>query len=173
LNYSIIADRLLMEGNVDKKDKSREACRQYYAANRDRISARRKAWYYANRERLLVDKKEYAKRNPHMLGRRRKTDKAYALWQTCRHRARKKNLPFDLFVEDIVIPERCPALGIPLISGSKGSMDNWPSVDRKVPELGYVRGNICVISYKANRMKSNGTLEELINLVRWLTGNSQ
>ena len=39
--------------------------------------------------------------------------------------------------------------------------DDSPSLDRIVSSLGYVKGNIRVISYKANRVKSNATLEEL------------
>lgn len=39
--------------------------------------------------------------------------------------------------------------------------EDSPSIDKVIPELGYVRGNVWVISNKANRIKNNATLEEL------------
>lgn len=75
-------------------------------------------------------------------------------------RAKKFSVPFSISKEDIrsVIADTCPVLGIPLMhnSGTSGGYaDNSPSLDRIVPELGYVVGNIAVISMKANRIKSN------------------
>ena len=35
-----------------------------------------------------------------------------------------------------------------------------------IPELGYIKGNVWVISNKANRIKNNATLEELRLLVK-------
>lgn len=52
--------------------------------------------------------------------------------------------------------------------GSKKQSDNSPSLDRLIPNNGYVKKNVRVISKKANTMKSNGTLNDLVNLTRWL-----
>ena len=53
-------------------------------------------------------------------------------------------------------------LGIPIEIGNKGIWkDNSPSIDRKIPSLGYMKGNIWVISYRANRIKNDATVEEL------------
>jgi hypothetical protein len=76
--------------------------------------------------------------------------------------------PFNIVQADIVIPDVCPVLGIPLLKGSGKPSDHSPSLDRVVAELGYTRGNVVVISHKANRMKSNATLPELEALVAWL-----
>ena len=43
--------------------------------------------------------------------------------------------------------------------------DNSPTLDRIVPELGYVPGNVAVISWKANRLKGNNTDPELFEKV--------
>ena len=83
-----------------------------------------------------------------------------------RCRAKANNLPFNLTVEDLVIPEVCPVLNIP-IHQSWGSVDveankdSCPSVDRVIPSLGYVKHNVRVISARANRIKTNSTPEEL------------
>ena len=58
-------------------------------------------------------------------------------------------------------PECCPALGIPLAVQSKTS-DNSPSLDKIIPALGYVPGNIVVVSHLANRIKSNATPAQLL-----------
>ena len=41
-------------------------------------------------------------------------------------------------------------------------------VDRIVPELGYVEGNVVWLSHRANRIKDDATLEELERIVEWL-----
>lgn len=78
-------------------------------------------------------------------------------------RVKALGLVSDVELEDIVIPEFCPVLGIKLKSGrGRGQhLPSSPSLDRIDPNGGYVRGNIRVISYRANQLKSNATLEEL------------
>lgn len=85
----------------------------------------------------------------------------YVLWLSCKARAREKCLDFDLEIEDIVIPDTCPCLGIEIIPGETGGMDNCPSVDRIDPSKGYTKDNIWVISYRANRIKNDATINEL------------
>jgi hypothetical protein len=87
----------------------------------------------------------------------------------CKHRAKLLNLPFDLSLSDIVVPKRCPVLGIPLIVNTGGLKrgPNTPSVDRIKPERGYVKDNIVVISWRANRIKSDATVAELQKLAKF------
>lgn len=86
--------------------------------------------------------------------------------------AKKQGIPFNLTEEDVAIPDVCPVLGIPLNknagNGRNTTRDDSVSVDRLIPELGYVKGNVVVMSFKANRMKNNGTVEELKALVSFL-----
>ena len=89
---------------------------------------------------------------------------------TAKYRAKKKGIPFDLAIEDVLpLPERCPALGIPLKRNKHGKSGapNSPSLDRIVPDRGYVKGNIRVISLKANMIKQNGTLAEIRKVADW------
>lgn len=90
-----------------------------------------------------------------------------------KNRARRQNVPFDLDPEDIIFPETCPVLGIPLIFSRGGRTNNTPSIDRKIPSIGYVKGNIRVISWRANRLKNDATLEELKKLVEYLEDETQ
>lgn len=74
-----------------------------------------------------------------------------------RGQAKRKNLPFDLTVEILLaaIPTnlRCPVLGYDLVFGGRKLSPDLASVDRKAPSLGYVKGNIAIISWRANRLK--------------------
>lgn len=67
-------------------------------------------------------------------------------------------------------PEFCPVLGTQLARGEwrNGFRDCSPSVDRKIPALGYVPGNMQIMSQKANTMKNNATPDELRHFARWV-----
>lgn len=78
----------------------------------------------------------------------------FRMLSAAKQRARKKQLPFMLTLADIPqIPETCPVLGIPL---------KVPSLDRIVPSLGYVPGNVRVISCRANTLRNDATATELM-----------
>ena len=82
--------------------------------------------------------------------------------QMAKRRAKKDGLPCDLeSIEDIPRPTHCPVLGIELVMGTRHNGPNSPSLDKIVPELGYVKGNIVVVSLRANQIKSDATIEEL------------
>lgn len=83
------------------------------------------------------------------------------MWIHAKKRAKEQHLPFELSIEDIqaLIPENrvCPVLGIQMQQNGRAFADDSMSLDRLKPELGYVKDNIAVISYLANRIKSNIT----------------
>lgn len=87
-----------------------------------------------------------------------------------KHNAKVAGLPFNLTVDDLVVPTHCPVLGIPLATGDRAvtGANNTPTVDRIVPELGYTRGNVCIISRRANRLKQDSSLAELERLVAYV-----
>lgn len=91
----------------------------------------------------------------------------YLMLHRAKSRAKAKGLKFDISIEDIVIPEFCPVFGTPLerAKGKDSNKDNSPSLDRIRSEKGYVKGNVWVISNKANTIKSSATVEELYHLV--------
>ncbi len=76
-------------------------------------------------------------------------------------RARKKGLDLDIKPSDILIPEFCPVLGIKININNKTACYDSPSIDRINPNLGYIKGNIRIISNRANMLKNNATVEEM------------
>lgn len=92
-----------------------------------------------------------------------------------KRRALEKGLYFNLVEEDIIIPEYCPLLEIPLVIGTKNEYENSPSIDRIDNNKGYIKGNIQIISKKANSMKNSASYEELMifykNILRYSPNN--
>ena len=88
--------------------------------------------------------------------------------RAAQYRAKIGEFPCTISETDIVIPERCPLLGIKLTcaKGKGGVKDSSPSLDKIIPELGYVPGNVWVISHKANSMKRNATLAEFVLMAK-------
>lgn len=85
-------------------------------------------------------------------------------------RAKLKGVPFSIELEDIHIPEFCPVLGmkIEVNSGKSGAYPNSPSLDKIIPELGYVKGNVQVLSQLANSMKNSASKDQLLKFADWV-----
>jgi hypothetical protein len=116
-------------------DVKRRLMREWSAKNRDYVNAQRVEYSRLYPERTMLN--------------------------SCRRVAKQQGIPFDLTVEDIVIPECCPVLGVPLEKGRKQRSWNSPSLDRIIPERGYVRGNVIVVSWRVNRIKADASIREL------------
>jgi hypothetical protein len=88
------------------------------------------------------------------------------LLRQAKRRARDKGLPCDITKEDIIIPEKCPVLGIDIKSsiGKGKAEDGTPSIDRIDNALGYTKQNIIVVSWRANRLKGSLTFDEIKRL---------
>lgn len=93
------------------------------------------------------------------------------LLKNAQKRASLLNKEFNLDIEDIVIPEYCPILKVKLIPGEKDNYKFSPSLDRIDNNLGYVKGNVQVISTRANVMKNDSSFEELILFANWVYEN--
>jgi hypothetical protein len=101
-------------------------------------------------------------------GKRYQAEITYGILANARSRARRLKLPFDLTEEDIIVPDTCPVLGIPIFRTPGKRSANSPSLDRLNPSAGYVRGNVAVISDKANRIKTDATAQELQMVATWV-----
>lgn len=92
------------------------------------------------------------------------------MWRRAKNRAKEQSINFNIDVSDINIPILCPILGIPLKEnkGRPGAYKDSPSLDKIIPNDGYVKGNVQVISQQANQMKFNATKEELITFANYI-----
>ena len=99
-----------------------------------------------------------------------KTKMLYA----ARARAKKLGLECTITKDDIVIPDVCPVLGTPLFARAgegrptTDQIPNSPSLDRIVNDKGYVPGNVAVISFRANLLKRDATIEELEAILSYM-----
>ncbi len=82
------------------------------------------------------------------------------LFRNARYRARISGMEFNITVEDIKIPEFCPILGIEIYTG-EGRTGHGASVDRIDNNKGYIKGNVMIISDRANKLKADASPEEL------------
>jgi hypothetical protein len=85
-----------------------------------------------------------------------------------KQRATKLGLDFSLTKEWLIdnAPTRCPLLDIELVYNADKSVENTASVDRKNSAQGYTIENCKIISFKANRIKSNASVDEIALLVK-------
>ena len=79
-----------------------------------------------------------------------------------KQRAKNQGLEFNLTIDDIVIPDKCPLLEVPFVAGEKGNYEYTPSLDRIDPTRGYIKGNVWLITKRSNTMKNSATREELL-----------
>lgn len=87
-----------------------------------------------------------------------------------RHRCKKAGIEFRLKLSDIHIPECCPVLGHRFILDAIGYRDEYsPSLDRIDRTLGYLPGNVIVVSCRVNRIKNDSTLDELVAIASFYT----
>lgn len=88
------------------------------------------------------------------------------LLASARTRALARNIPFSITRADITWNDTCPYLGIRLSAGSRVLHMSSPSLDRIKPALGYVAGNVEVISHQANSMKHAASVGQLMQFAR-------
>ena len=83
-----------------------------------------------------------------------------SMLRSAKARTLKFNLDFNIDLDDIVLPKVCPLLNIPL-SINSSNKDYSYSLDKIDPKKGYVKGNVWVISFRANKIKNDASLSEL------------
>ena len=89
------------------------------------------------------------------------------LYYNIKKRASLANVPFTLTKQDLKdllekTGDRCPVLGIKFIKNAdKNTRDYSPSVDRIDPKKGYTKNNTIVISFLANRIKTDASLNDI------------
>lgn len=141
--------------------------RGYFVECKPCSRARNREWVDKNRDRF-----RHLNKNSTQNMRRR--DPVRAMLNLARARSKKQGIEFDLEYDDLVIPSHCPVLGIPLSFGLGMGMgmglkerDGRASLDRVDNNRGYVKNNVVVVSYRANRLKSDADVSELLKVARF------
>lgn len=143
-------------------DERNEYMREWRAKNPDKVLANDLRDRPRQQEYRKAHSAKYAEYQRNQRARRPKE----ALVCQAKSRAKKFGLPCDLTVEGLHWPTHCPILGLELDynktnPGERKIRTSVPTLDRRVNGLGYVLGNVFVISHRANRIKSDATVEEL------------
>ena len=140
-----------------------EKSKQWRLDNLEKYKAYQIKYREKNRDKFNEAQKTWGKNNPEK-----------AILTKTKTRAKKNGTEFNIDINDIRIPEKCPILNIPIIREFKGGGDKnkgpratSPSIDRLDNTKGYVKGNIQIISHKANAMKNNASPEELLQFAFW------
>jgi len=135
-----------------------ERLKQWRKNNPEKYKQYQKKYRDAHYPQILQRTKDWRKNNPEK-----------AMIQRVRARARLKGYEFNLELTDIMIPKVCPIIAIDINKKVTGKpRDDSPSLDRIDNTKGYIKGNVMVISHKANAMKQNATPEQLIKFAQWV-----
>ena len=130
-------------------------------------------WREKNRDKIQGYIKKHQAKSTQKLKIWRHNNPARCLHSNIKSRAKRTGIEFTLDWQDIDIPIICPVLGVPILTGTNegmktGPSPNSPSVDRIDNTKGYIKGNIQVISHKANTMKNSASPEQLIRFANWI-----
>lgn len=143
--------------NENNKEKRIIYSKEYNRKNEGKIKSDHKKYYIKNKIDLNKSAIKYKEFNREKI-----------IWNATKQRAIKLNLDFDLELSDIVIPDICPVLGIPLYFTSGKRTDNTPSIDKIDNTKGYIKSNICIISWRANYMKKDYSLEDFQKIINYI-----
>lgn len=150
----------------------KEQKRIYAALRRDDLNVYKSEWAQANRDKVKAAKAKWETANPDYKREWRRKYRVRYMLKNMRERASQSGRPFalteDILTQMLMETPVCPVLGIPLVHGAGRAQDNSASIDCFYPELGYVPGNVNVISFRANMIKSVATLAEIQALAAWM-----
>ena len=146
-----------------------ECLKNRYQSNRDKQLLYQNEWYQKNKESQSIYQ---SKRIKERVGCKSTENQLY---YAAKHRAKLKGLDFNLEKSDVVIPQYCPVFThLELDKKNSGnSKANSPTLDRIDNTKGYVKGNIKVISHKANSLKSSGTIPEFLKIIEYINSGLQ
>jgi hypothetical protein len=170
-----LLDETLFGKDVSKKDGLNLYCLQcvrdiylrYMDENRDRVLETQRRYRDENRDRLQEYQRRYNNENRDRLQEyHRRSYNENPLRSILRHarsRAEQKGVPFELTEETMPeTPMACPNpwCGTEMVRGSSDRTSSAPSLDRIIPSIGYVPGNVMWICGRCNVLKSGATAEQ-------------
>ena len=150
-------------------EKRRAYAQVWRGRNRDKIRRDAKEWARKNPDRVRANRAKWRARTKMQRAHYRVENKPRFLIYHARSRARRAGIPFDLTVDNVYWPKTCPVFGFKLNYGATKSFASAaPSLDRLDPKKGYTASNVRVISWRANAIKRDASVEEIAALLQWL-----
>jgi hypothetical protein len=162
-------------------ERAKQYQKEWYQKNKDNVNAQQRQYYKDNKEKVIIRIKKYRKElgdtykeyQNERITKYRQKNPIKSMYVLIKSRAKRHSIPFNLDVEDLIIPNECPVLNIPIYreaikGGKKGPKQNSPSVDRIDNTKGYIKGNVQIISNRANTMKGNASPHELLQFAYWV-----
>ena len=159
-----VSNRTVSEGKCQECERLRSSNRyknnaEYRTKNIEKIKEYRGDPIYRNKE-LAMSKLRHLK-HPEK-----------RIFYSAKKRAKENGREFSIKLSDIPdIPFVCPILGINLVPSS-ANIDEIPTLDRIDNAFGYIRGNIAIISFRANRLKADGRADEFRKIANWVQEHS-
>ena len=154
--------------NCRKKNGYRSWCKKCYAAYQQSPKGResQKKYRTENPDKMLEYIVQYKAKNPILF-------RAYHVLSNIRIRSKKNNIPFDITKQNLIDMQNesdtCPCCFEPFDFNLNGPNDpHSPSVDRIIPELGYVKSNVKMICFRCNQQKNDSSIEQLEQIVRYM-----
>jgi len=151
-------------------EKKRAANAAWRAANPDYN------WHRDNPEKSAVQSSNYRKTHleqyaEYQHNSRRRNPRQHLLMDA-KSRAKKAGIPFSVTIDDIAWVTHCPVLGTELVylKGDGKVRTNSATLDRRENALGYIPGNVFVLSHRANRLKQDATIAEVEAILRYMCG---
>ena len=141
-----------------------DCVRENYLKRRTKTIAELQARYRADPETYRLKERERAQRDPKWYWTK-------SAIKNAKIRAEEAGVPCTITRMYLVgiVPDVCPVFDTPFVfvGGGKVRMES-ATLDRINPALGYVEGNVAVISQKANTIKSNATSAEVARVAAWM-----
>lgn len=160
LNFPLSGFHIQRKGKFGRQAKCKKCTSDtYYVRNREAVIER-------TRQRRATEEGREQERQWQRA--RRRSNPLVRMVQEAKARATKKGIPFGITADHLEMPEVCPVLGIEISMGMGARADCSPSIDRIDSTKGYVPGNVRVISWRANRLKNDATLEEMKAIVGYM-----
>ena len=152
---------------MNSDDKLKKYRQEYYEKNKEKIKEYDRKWKKENRN--IAYQKEYNIKNVEKIKQRDRKNyiknQKIQLFRSAKRRSIEHNLPFDIdlnYIETVwPIDNICPIRKVKLIVGTNQSRNDSPSIDRIIPHLGYIKNNIVIMSYLANKTKADASIKEL------------
>lgn len=162
------------KGHTCERDVSDRSC---YECKLEK--ARR--WKHANLEKHAEANLKWARENPtnRLAGKRRQRARApESYWASsalanAKVRAGRAGVPLNVDHAFLLAmahdTKTCPVFDFVFEYQGRGRIHAAsPSLDRIDPKKGYVRGNVAIISVRANSIKQNASWQEIAKVVDWL-----